>query len=193
MQIVPAFAYLMPVVILFSIGPAAAVVSTMIYAIPRSIRITALGIRGVRGQYGRGGLVDGRHPAQLLRKVQLPLARRMILLGVSQTILFALSMVVIAGLIGGGGLGAVVTSGLYSNPALAIMAGLAIVVMAMALDRSFEAIADRTDPARRHLDEARKRFQTLALVAAIAVGSRSLEALGVGAAYPDEAGTRCAR
>jgi hypothetical protein len=83
----------------------------------------------------------------------------MILLGVNQTILFALSMVVIAGLIGGGGLGAVVTSGLYSNPALAILAGLAIVVMAMALDRSFEAIADRTDPARRHLYQARKRTQ----------------------------------
>ena len=77
----------------------------------------------------------------------------MILLGVNQTILFALSMVVIAGLIGGGGLGAVVTSGLYSNPALAILAGFVIVVMAMALDRSTEAMAARTDPAQRHLDE----------------------------------------
>ena len=95
----------------------------------------------------------GATRSQLLRKVQLPLARRMILLGVNQTILFALSMVVIAGLIGGGGLGAVVTSGLYSNPALALLAGIVIVVMAIALDRSTEAMAARTDPAHRHLDE----------------------------------------
>ena len=157
MQIVPAFAYLMPVVILFSIGPAAAVVSTMIYAIPPAIRITALGIRGVPVNTVEAATSMGATRRQLLGKVQLPLARRMILLGVSQTILFALSMVVIAGLIGGGGLGAVVTSGLYSNPALAIMAGLVIVVMAMALDRSFEAIAERTDPATQHLDATWKR------------------------------------
>ncbi len=153
MQIVPAFAYLMPVVILFSIGPAAAVVSTMIYAIPPSIRITALGIRGVAVNTVEAATSMGATRSQLLRKVQLPLARRMILLGVNQTILFALSMVVIAGLIGGGGLGAVVTNGLYSNPALAILAGLVIVVLATALDRSTEAMAARTDPAQRHLDE----------------------------------------
>ena len=189
MQIVPAFAYLMPVVILFSIGPAAAVVSTMIYAIPPAIRITALGIRGVPVNTVEAATSMGATRKQLLRKVQLPLARRMILLGVNQTILFALSMVVIAGLIGGGGLGAVVTSGLYSNPALAILAGLAIVVMAMALDRSFEAIADRTDPARRHLDQASKRSQNLALVATIVIGAGVSKALGVAAAYPDEAGS----
>ncbi|MDX6439550.1 MAG: glycine betaine/proline transport system permease protein [Gaiellaceae bacterium] len=189
MQIVPAFAYLMPVVILFSIGPAAAVVSTMIYAIPPAIRITALGIRGVPVNTVEAAASMGATRMQLLGKVQLPLARRMILLGVSQTILFALSMVVIAGLIGGGGLGAVVTSGLYSNPALAILAGLVIVVMAMALDRSFEAIAQRTDPALRHLDEARRRFQTAALITAIAVGVGLSKVFGVGAAYPDEVGS----
>jgi glycine betaine/proline transport system permease protein len=189
MQIVPAFAYLMPVVILFSIGPAAAVVCTMIYAIPPAIRITALGIRGVPLNTVEAATSMGATRQQLLRKVQLPLARRMILLGVNQTILFALSMVVIAALIGGGGLGAVVTNGLSSNPALAILAGLVIVVMAMALDRSFEAIADRTDPARRHLDEARKRSQNLALVATIVIGVGLSKALGVAAAYPDEAGS----
>src|SRR4029079_5209418 len=131
-------------------GPGAAVITTMIYAIPPAIRTTALGIRSVPTNTVEAAEAMGSTSWQVLRKVQLPLARRMILLGVNQTILFALSMVVIAGLIGGGGLGAVVTSGLYSNPALAILAGLAIVVMAMALDRSFEAIADRTDPARRH-------------------------------------------
>ena len=190
MQIVPAFAYLMPVVILFSIGPAAAVVSTMIYAIPPAIRITALGIRGVPVNTVEAATSMGSTRMQLLGKVQLPLARRMILLGVSQTILFALSMVVIAGLIGGGGLGAVVTSGLYSNPALAIMAGLVIVVMAMALDRSFEAIAERTDPAHQHVDEKRRSLQTLALVAAIVVGVGLSKVFGAGSAYPDEFGSR---
>src|SRR5205823_14456704 len=88
---------------------------------------------------------------QVLSKVQLPLARRMVLLSVNQTILFALSMVVIAGLIGGQGLGDSVTNGLYTNPALAVLAGAAIVIMAISLDRATEAIANRTDPAHRHL------------------------------------------
>jgi glycine betaine/proline transport system permease protein len=191
MQIVPPFAYLMPVVILFSIGPAAAVVSTMIYAVPPSIRITALGIRGVPLNTVEAATSMGATRMQLLGKVQLPLARRMILLGLNQTILFALSMVVIAGLIGGGGLGAVVTSGLYSNPALAILAGLVIVIMAMALDRSTEAIAERTDPARRHLDETRKRrlrLRTLTIVATTVAGVALSKALGAAAAYPDEFG-----
>ena len=153
MQIVPAFAYLMPVVILFSVGPAAAVVSTMVYAVPPAVRITALGIRGVAVNTVEAAASMGATRRQMLGKVQLPLARRMLLLSVNQTILFALSMVVIAGLIGGGGLGAVVTSGLYTNPALAILGGIAIVIMAMALDRATEAVANRTDPAKRHLDD----------------------------------------
>jgi glycine betaine/proline transport system permease protein len=191
MQIVPAFAYLMPVVILFSIGPAAAVVSTMVYAIPPAIRITALGIRNVPVNTVEAATSLGSTRLQLLGKVQLPLARRMILLGVNQTILFALSMVVIAGLIGGGGLGAVVTTGLYSNPALAILAGFVIVVMAIALDRSTEAIANRTDPARRHLDDAARRRLRLLTVA---TGSAAVAAIvaarlgGVASTYPDEAG-----
>ncbi len=192
MQIVPPFAYLMPVVILFSIGPAAAVVSTMIYAIPPAIRITELGIRSVPVNTVEAATSMGATRTQLLRKVQLPLARRLILLGVNQTILFALSMVVIAGLIGGGGLGAVVTTGLYSNPALAILAGFVIVVMAMALDRSTEAIAERTDPARRHLDETGRRglhVWTLGLAGAAVAGIGLCKVLGVAAIYPDEVGT----
>ena len=189
MQIVPAFAYLMPVVILFSVGPAAAVVSTMIYAVPPAVRITSLGIRGVATNTVEAAVSMGSTERQLLGKVQLPLARRMLLLGVNQTILFALSMVVIAGLIGGGGLGAVVTSGLYSNPALALLGGLAIVVMAMALDRATEAIADRTDPAKRHLDAAGKRrlrLQMLGIAAAAAAIVTGSKLYGVADIYPDE-------
>jgi glycine betaine/proline transport system permease protein len=188
MQIVPAFAYLMPVVILFSVGPGAAVVSTMIYAIPPAVRITALGIRGVPANTVEAAASMGSTRGQLLGKVQLPLSRRMLLLGVNQTILFALSMVVIAGLIGGGGLGDVVTTGLYSNPALAILAGVAIVILAMALDRSTEAVADRTDPARRHLtDDARRRLRlySAGLVVAGVAGVVFAKALGAAAVFPE--------
>jgi glycine betaine/proline transport system permease protein len=193
MQIVPAFAYLIPVVVLFSVGPGAAVVSTMIYAIPPAVRITALGIRGVPVNTVEAASSMGATRGQVLSKVQLPLSRRTILLGVNQTIMFALSMVVIAGLIGGGGLGDVVTSGLYTNPALAILGGVAIVVMAMALDRSTEAVADRTDPARRHLTEARRRrlrLATVATFAGIGLTVALAKALGAAAIYP---GTKTAQ
>jgi glycine betaine/proline transport system permease protein len=188
MQIVPAFAYLMPVVILFSVGPAAAVVSTMIYAVPPAVRITALGIRGVAGNTVEAAEAMGATRVQMLTKVQLPLARRMLLLSVNQTICFALSMVVIAGLIGGRGLGDAVTSGLYSNPALAILAGAAIVIMAIALDRSTEAIANKTDPARRHVTDAlrrRLRLETLATAVAIVVVVLVARAFRVADVYSD--------
>jgi glycine betaine/proline transport system permease protein len=171
MQIVPSFAYLMPVVILFSVGPGAAVVTTMIYAVPPAIRITALGIRGVPPNTVEAAAALGATRLQTLAKVQLPLSRRMLLLSINQTILFALSMVVIAGLIGGQGLGNVVTNGLYSNPALALLGGFAIVIMAIALDRATESMAERTDPVHRHLTEAkRKRLRIETLAAAAAVG-----------------------
>jgi glycine betaine/proline transport system permease protein len=189
MQIVPAFAYLMPIVILFSVGPAAAVICTMIYAIPPAVRITALGIRGVTKDSVEASQAFGATKAQTLFKVQLPLARRQLLLSVNQTIMFALSLVVIAGLIGGRGLGDVVTNGLYSNPALALLAGIAIVIMAIALDRATSAIADRTDPTRRHLtDEKRRkaRIATLATFGAIAATVLVARALGADSNYPDE-------
>jgi glycine betaine/proline transport system permease protein len=187
MQIIPAFAYLMPVVIFFSVGPAAAVITTMVYSVPPAVRITSLGIRSVPANTVEAATALGSTGRQVLWKVQLPLARRLLLLSVNQTILFALSMVVIAGLINTeGGLGAPVTNGLNSNPALAILAGAAIVVMAIALDRVTEAIADRTDPARRHLDAAGRRRARLAtggvlgaIVAAAVVG----HVLSAGAAY----------
>jgi glycine betaine/proline transport system permease protein len=183
MQIIPAFAYLMPVVIFFSVGPGAAVVTTMIYAVPPAVRITALGIRGVPTNTVEAAAAMGATRMQTLGKVQLPLARRMLLLSINQTILFALSMVVIAGLIGGAGLGDVVTNGLYSNPALALLGGAAIVIMAISLDRATESIANRTDPAKRHLTETkRKRLRIETGLAAAVVG------LSVGLAYAFHAG-----
>jgi len=186
MQIIPAFAYLMPIVILFSVGPGAAVITTMIYAIPPAIRITALGIRGVAANTVEASEAMGSTRRQVLFKVQLPLARRMLLLSVNQTILFALSMVVIAGLIGGKGLGDVVTSGLNSYPALALLAGIVIVVMAMALDRVTEAVAEKTNPARRHLtDDLRRRLRIASVVTAVAIVATVVVAklAGAGADY----------
>src|SRR5256714_12752994 len=188
MQIIPAFAYLMPIVILFSVGPGAAVVTTLIYAIPPAIRITALGIRGVPTNTVEAATALGATRMQTLLKVQLPLARRMLLLSVNQTILFALSMVVIAGLIGGQGLGDTVTSGLNSYPALALLAGVVIVIMAIALDRATEAIAGRTDPARRHLTaELRRRLRiaTAATGLAVVLAAALARTFGAGAVYSD--------
>jgi glycine betaine/proline transport system permease protein len=186
MQIIPAFAYLMPVVLLFSVGPGAAVVTTLIYSIPPAIRITALGIRGVPTNTVEAASALGATRMQTLFKVQLPLARRLLLLAVNQTILFALSMVVIAGLIGGQGLGDVVTSGLYSDEAQALLAGFAIVIMAIAVDRSTEAMAVRTDPAHRHLTEGKQRLLricTVACVAAVGLAAGIGNAVGAGSSW----------
>ena len=189
MQIIPAFAYLMPVVIVFSVGPAAAVICTLIYSIPPAVRITALGIRGVTAESVEASQALGATGWQTLSKVQLPLARREILLALNQTIMFALSLVVIAGLIGGRGLGDVVTTGLYSNPALALLAGVAIVIMAIALDRATSAIADRTDPQRRLLTDEKKRLarrNTVIMVLAIAAAVVAAKLFGAQEIYPEE-------
>jgi glycine betaine/proline transport system permease protein len=184
MQIIPAFAYLMPIVILFSVGPGAAVVTTMIYSVPVAIRITALGIRRVPGNTVEAAQALGSTRRQVLVKVQIPLARKLMLLAVNQTILFALSMVVIAALINTDpGLGGLVTNGLNTNPALAVMAGIAIVIMAISIDRSTEAMAERTDPARAHITDAKRRRLWLETGAtALAIG------LCVGIAYALDAG-----
>ncbi len=187
MQIVPAFAYLMPIVILFSVGPGAAVVTTMIYSVPVAIRITALGIRGVPGNTVEAAAAMGSTRRQILTKVQLPLARKMLLLSVNQTILFALSMVVIASLINTDpGLGGLVTGGLNTNPALAILAGAAIVIMAISIDRSTQSMAERTDPTRAHVTDAKRRrlhIETAATALAIALSVGIAYALDAGAVY----------
>ena len=151
----------------------------------RGVRITALGIRGVPGNTVEAAAAMGSTRRQMLAKVQLPLARKMLLLSVNQTILFALSMVVIASLIDTDpGLGGLVTNGLNTNPALAILAGAAIVIMAISIDRSTEAMAERTDPVRAHVTDAKRRRLRLETVAtAVAIG------LSVGIAYALDAGS----
>jgi glycine betaine/proline transport system permease protein len=148
MQILPTFAYLPLVTLFFLIGPASAAIVTMIYAIPPAIRITALGIRGVAPSTVEAANSLGSTGRQLLTKVQLPMARRAIILGVNQTIMMALSMVVITALIDGPGLGEDVYAGIQqSDVGLALTAGIAIVIMAILLDRLTTAASERADPA----------------------------------------------
>ncbi|TQN28788.1 glycine betaine/proline transport system permease protein [Haloactinospora alba] len=143
MQIMPAFAYLMPMLLLFGIGNPAAAVATTVYAAPPAVRITALAIRGVDQGVVEATTSLGSTPRQLLTKVQLPLAKRTILLGVNQTIMLAMSMVVIASVIGAGGLGDAIYQALNKvNVGEAFSAGIAIVLMAIALDRVTNAGGD---------------------------------------------------
>jgi glycine betaine/proline transport system permease protein len=193
MQIIPAFAYLMPVVILFSVGNPASVIVTVIYAVPPAVRITALGIRGVAANSVEAANSLGATRLQVLGKVQLPLARRTIMLGVNQTIMMALSMVVIASLIGGAGLGDVIISSLtYLDVGSATIGGAAIVFLAIALDRTTSAASERADLAVHHESpEARRRLRLLTLGGIVAVVLVTLIARTAGAgAFPNALSAR---
>ncbi len=136
MQTTPAFVYLVPIVMLFSIGNVAGVLATIVFAMPPIIRLTSLGIRQVHPELVEAALAFGATNSQVLLKVQIPLALPTIMAGLNQTIMMALSMVVIAGLIGAGGLGAPVILGLNTlDIGLATVGGLSIVLMAIILDR----------------------------------------------------------
>jgi glycine betaine/proline transport system permease protein len=144
MQIMPAFVYLAPLTLLFQIGPASAAIATMIYAAPPVIRITAHGIRTVPTATVEAAQSLGSTRLQALVKVLLPMARRTIILGVNQTIMAALSMVTIAAMIGSPGLGQVVYQALIKlDVGNAFNGGLALVVMAIVLDRATTAAGVR--------------------------------------------------
>lgn len=136
MQTTPAFVYLIPVVMLFSIGTVSGVLATIVFALPPIIRLTSLGIRQVHPEMVEAAVSFGATPWQVLRKVQFPLAMPSIMAGLNQTIMMALSMVVIAAMIGAGGLGGPVVQGLNTlEIGLASIGGLSIVLLAMVLDR----------------------------------------------------------
>ncbi|MES2210487.1 MAG: ABC transporter permease subunit [Chloroflexota bacterium] len=149
MQIMPTYAYLAPFALFFLIGPTTGVLVTLIYAIPPAVRITALGIRGVTAATVEAAASLGATRRQLLAKVQLPMARRTIVLGINQTIMMALSMVVITALVDTPGLGKNLYKAIQiSNVGKAFDAGLAIVIMAIMLDRLTTRASERLDPAR---------------------------------------------
>jgi glycine betaine/proline transport system permease protein len=144
MQTTPAFVYLVPIVMLFSIGNVAGVLATIVFALPPLIRLTSLGIRGVHPELVEAALAFGATSSQVLLKVQIPLALPTIMAGLNQTIMMALSMVVIAALIGAGGLGAPVVLGLNTlDIGLATTGGLAIVLMAIVLDRITQSMGTK--------------------------------------------------
>ncbi|MBG6191162.1 glycine betaine/proline transport system permease protein [Arthrobacter sp. CAN_A212] len=151
MQTMPAFVWLVPVVTLFSIGVAGGVVATVIFALPPGVRLTELGIRQVDSEVVEAGHAFGSTPGQILRGIQLPLALPTIMAGVNQVIMLALSMAVIAGLVGAGGLGGAVTSSISQlDIGLGFEAGLSVVVLAIFLDRATAGVGDgRSDRDRR--------------------------------------------
>jgi glycine betaine/proline transport system permease protein len=144
MQTTPAFVYLVPIVMLFSVGNVAGVLATIVFALPPIIRLTSLGIRQVHPELVEAAQAFGATRWQVLRRVQVPLAMPTILAGLNQTIMMALSMVVIAALIGAGGLGSPVILGLNTlDIGRAVIGGLGIVLMAIVLDRITQSMAQK--------------------------------------------------
>jgi glycine betaine/proline transport system permease protein len=141
MQSTPAFVYLVPVVMLFSIGSVAGVIATIVFSIPPVIRLTNLGIRQVHPELVEAGKAFGATRIQILLKIQIPNALTTIMAGLNQNIMLALAMVVIASLIGAGGLGLLVFEGVNSlKIGLAGIGGASIVLIAMVLDRITQAL-----------------------------------------------------
>jgi ABC-type proline/glycine betaine transport system permease subunit len=141
MQTMPAFVWLVPVVTLFGIGVVPGVVATIIFALPPGVRLTELGIRNVDHEIVEAANAFGATPRQTLFGVQLPLALPTIMAGVNQVLMLALSMAVVAGLVGGGGLGGQVTSAIATlDLGLGFEAGISVVILAIFLDRVTAAI-----------------------------------------------------
>lgn len=136
MQTLPSFVYLIPVLMLFGLGKVPAILATIIYALPPLIRLTDLGIRHVDAEVVEAARAFGTTRWQLLLNVQLPLARPSIMAGINQTTMMALSMVVIASMIGARGLGEDVLAGIQTlDVGKGMQAGLAIVILAIVIDR----------------------------------------------------------
>jgi glycine betaine/proline transport system permease protein len=150
MQTVPVFAYLVPILILFGFGPVAALVATVIYAMPPMIRVTILALRNVPEELLEAGRMMGATQRQMTWKVLVPAATPTLMVGVNQVIMLTLNMVIIASMIGAGGLGFDVLASLRKlDIGGGIEAGLAIVVMAIALDRASQAFSERKARHRR--------------------------------------------
>ncbi len=149
MQTIPSFVYLIPVAMLLGLGRAPALVATLIYALPPFARLTELGLRGIDTELVQAARALGLGPRQTLWLIELPLARPTILQGLNQAIMMALAMVVVASMIGAKGLGEIVLLGLQrADPGLGFVGGLAIVLLAILLDRMAQAVlVERRPPA----------------------------------------------
>jgi len=144
MQTVPIFAYLVPILLLFGFGPVSAMLGTVIYAVPPIVRCTLLGLKSVPKEQLESGLISGCSRTQLFWKVKIPSSKRQIMVGLNQVIMLTLNMVIIASMIGAGGLGYDVLSALRTlRLGQGLEAGIAIVVLAIALDRLSYALAEK--------------------------------------------------
>lgn len=147
MQTMPPFVYLIPAAIFFGLGQVPGTIATVVFSMPPAVRLTNLGIRQVNREQVEAGLAFGCTRRQLLYKVQIPLAMPSIMAGLNQTIMLALSMVVIASMIGAGGLGNTVLTGIQRlNVGLGFEGGLGVVILAILLDRITQSFA----PTRRN-------------------------------------------
>ncbi|MER8044014.1 ABC transporter permease/substrate binding protein [Streptomyces sp. NPDC094032] len=157
MQTMPAMVYLIPGIIFFGVGVVPGIIATIVFALPPGVRMTELGIRQVDGELVEAAEAFGTTPRNTLLRVQLPLALPTIMAGVNQVIMLGLSMVVIAGMVGGGGLGGAVYRAIGNvDIGLGFEAGISIVILAMYLDRMTGALGRQVSPlGRRALAKAR--------------------------------------
>lgn len=144
MQTLPSFVYLIPAILLFGLGNVPAVIATFVFATPPAVRMTTLGIQQVPVDVVEASKAFGSTKWQLLYKVQLPLALPSIMAGINQTMMLALSMAVIASMIGAPGLGSVVLEGISTvNVGLGLTGGLGIVVLAIVMDRLTQGLVQK--------------------------------------------------
>ena len=149
MQTVPPWVYLIPAVMLFSLGRVPAIIATIVYGIPPMLRLTTLAFKQLPKDLLELGQASGASPRDILFKIELPTATPTLLVGLNQCILMSLAMVVLAGLVGAGGLGAEVTRGLSRmEMGLGLRAGLAIVAVALLLDRLSRGALQRHSPGK---------------------------------------------
>ena len=174
MQTVPATVYLIPIVLFFGIGPAPAAVATVIYALPPMVRLTKLGIQQVPRSAVEAAQMFGATKRQILAKVQLPLAVPSIIAGINQTVMMALGIVVIATLVGAGGLGQEINQTVRRlEPGRGLVVSLAVVAVALVLDRVSMSLVS-TPGVKRVILSRNTLYAALAVLVAAAVIGRLL-------------------
>ncbi len=158
MQTLPAFVYLIPAIFFFSAGTTAGIIATIVFSMPPGVRLTELGIRQVDSEMVEAGHAFGTKPFNILTRIQIPLAMPTIMAGVNQVIMLSLSMVVIGSMVGSGGLGVPVLEGISRlDVAVGFEGGVAVVILAIFLDRLTSSLGDRSAVARAEKATAKSR------------------------------------
>ncbi|MBO1769383.1 proline/glycine betaine ABC transporter permease [Agrococcus sp. TF02-05] len=176
LQTMPAFVYLIPAILLFGIGVVPGIIATIAFAMAPGVRLTELGIRGVNREIVEAGAAFGASPGRILRQIQLPLALPTIMTGVNQIIMLSLSMVVIAGMVGAGGLGQDIVQALQRiDVGFGFEAGLSVVILAIVLDRVTNALGSLQ--AHSPVAKLRSRRRSAAAAAASAPSPHDVAAV----------------